>query len=91
MGVETYNIDGFIRGKILDKESIVYVLSSTKNLVKSLTTGYCVAAQSIPINKKLFKTRICSISTENFDYYPVDYEQLPSIVNFNEINKKEKN
>lgn len=82
INISTYTINGFINGTIKNKNSTVNILSTSKDLIKNLSIGYCAAPYSLCTNKQLYHNRILNLSTDQFDYYPVDYEQIPSIINF---------
>lgn len=81
IGVKTIsNTNGMINGVIDKKKQKVIILCHLHSLAENVSNYYCAAAFSFPVRKKWFSKKILNLSTEYWDYYPVNYEKIPDLI-----------
>ena len=81
IGVTTLSINGFIEGEINNKKQKVIILCNTHDLVKNVSNYYCAAPYSFQVRKTWFNKKILDLSIDSWNYYPVNYEEIPKLIN----------
>ena len=80
IGVTTLSINGFIEGEINNKKQKVIILCNIHDLVKNVSNYYCAAPYSFQVRKTWFNKKILDLSTDSWNYYPVNYEEIPKLI-----------
>jgi calcineurin-like phosphoesterase family protein len=78
-----YCINGYVRGEIEGTEQRIVILSNKDNYKALVSQGYVAAPRSlVDIGKTSFKNRTLSISIDEWGYSPIEYNYIPTMINF---------
>lgn len=75
------SVEGFVRGKIDGEEAEVKIPKNIKNfLTYENNKCYIAAPRSLSGFKDYYHNRTLSLSIEDWDYYPINYSEIPRFI-----------